>query len=175
LRRWWLQWRRVLSRLVLLWLWGVAWASMLSFCLLFRRVPFCVSRRLRRQVLDLARCLPLRLFALFPSAAARFPGSRVVCFLPLCLCVWRLALVLSSRRRLCVLSCSLLRPLRAALCLRLAPLCVVVCPCLLSLAGFLLHVCPCWAWVRGLQFLWVFILAAFLGSHISRRFFSAFL
>jgi hypothetical protein len=165
----------VLSRLVLLWLWGVAWASMLSFCLLFRRVPFFVSRRLRLPALDLARCLQLRLFAPFPSAAARFPGSRVVCFPLLCLCVWRLALALSSRRRLCVLSCFLLRPLRVARCLRLAPLCVVVCPCLLSLAAFLLRSCLCWALVRGWRFLWVFSLAAFLGSHISQRFFSAFL
>jgi hypothetical protein len=62
-----------------------------------------------------------------------------------------------------------------ARCWRLAPLCVVGFLCSLSLAGFLLHVCPCWAWVLGLQFLLVFILAALLGSHISQRFFSAFL
>jgi hypothetical protein len=164
-----------LSRLVLLWRLGVVLASMLSFCLLFRRVPFCVSRRLRRQVLDLVRCLPLRLFALFPSVAARFRGSRVVFFLLLCLCVWRLALALSLRRRLCVLSCSLLRPLRVARCWRLAPLCVAVCPFSRLPAGFLLRSCLCLAWVLGLQFLLVFILAAFLGSHISRRFFSVFL
>jgi hypothetical protein len=175
LRRSWLQWRLGLSRLVLRWLWGVALASMLSFCLLSLRLLFSASPPLHLPALDLARCLPLRLFALFPSAAARFLGSRVVCFPPLCLCVWRLALARSSRRRLCVLSCSLLRPLRAALCLRLAPLCVVVCPCLLSLAAFLLRSCLCWALVRGWRFLWVFSLAAFLGSHISQRFFSAFL
>jgi hypothetical protein len=148
---------------------------MLSFCLLSLRLLFSASPRLRLPALDLARCLPLRLFAPFPSAAARFLGSRVVCFLPLCLCVWRLALALLSRRRLCALLCSLLRPLRVARCWRLAPLCVVGFLCSLSLAGFLLHVCPCWAWVLGLQFLLVFILAALLGSHISRRFFSAFL
>jgi hypothetical protein len=148
---------------------------MLSFCLLSLRLLFSASPPLHLPALDLARCLPLRLFALFPSAAARFLGSRVVCFPPLCLCVWRLALARSSRRRLCVLSCSLLRPLRVARCWRLAPLCVVGFLCSLSLAGFLLHVCPCWAWVLGLQFLLVFILAALLGSHISRRFFSAFL